>query len=567
MNQQRSLEVSYWAADISETLLDLSLGQLLRQVAAEVPDRLALVDGSPGPSPRRCWTYRELLAAAERIAYALLDRFTPGERVAVCAPNCPEWVLLQHALPLAGLILVPINPAYRQTEIEGILKDSGAAGLFHVDQYRSNDVNSIVESLRSKVPSLRVTVRLADFNSFMSHADESRVLPQVSPKDILQIQYTSGTTGTPKGAVLHHRGAINTSRFVAQRAGFPEGGVWLNAMPMFHIAGPVVTGIGTVSQRGTYVLMPGFDAGLMLELIERERANASLIVPTMILDLLEHPDFPKRRLDSLRTILSGAAAVPAALVHRAKKAFGCELTILFGQTETNGVVSQTRLSDSVEDQSETLGQPLPQSEVAILDPDTGEVLPIGKVGEICVRGYQNMHSYYGMEEATRQCIRADGWLRTGDMGTMDNRGFLRIGGRLKDMIIRGGMNLYPREIEDVLFDHPAVGQVSVVGVPDEKWGEVVAAVILPAAGVTELPVLDLHNYCRERLAVHKAPALWFVVEHFPLTPSGKIQKFVLQQQIASGELRPLLWERPPSAKSKPSDSYGSARADEAQPHN
>jgi fatty-acyl-CoA synthase len=549
MSVKRSLDVSYWPADSSEPLLELTLGELLRQVAAEVPDRLALIDGNLAVAERRRWTYRELLNLSELTARALLTRFVSGERVAVCAPNCPEWVLLQHGLHLAGLILVPINPAYRQAEIGAILQDSGAVGLFHVDRYRDNDLRAIVKNLRSSSTNLRQTISLAEWDAFISGTDDSVALPNVRPDDILQLQYTSGTTGIPKGACLHHRGALNTARFVALRAGFPEGGVWLNAMPMFHIAGPVVTEIGTISRRGTYVLMPGFDAGQTLELIERERAAAALIVPTMILALLQHEDFPMRRFDSLRTILTGAAMVPALLVHRTKKAFGCELSILFGQTETNGVVSQTSLDDTVEDQSETLGQPLPQSEVAILNPETGEVQPVGAVGEICVRGYQTMQGYFGDVEATRQCVRADGWLRTGDLGTMDRRGYLRIAGRLKDMIIRGGMNLYPREIEDVVFDHPAVGQVSVVGVPDEKWGEVVAAVIVPAAGVREPPWLDLHNHCRERLAAHKTPALWFVVDAFPLTPSGKIQKFVLQEHIARGELRPVQWERPPKPSS------------------
>lgn len=544
------LDVSYWPADTSEPLLDLTLGQLLRQVANEVPDRLALVDASTEVGSRRSWTYRELLAASEQTARALLTHFSVGERVAVCAGNCAEWVLLQHGMHLAGLILVPLNPAYRHKEVEQILEASGAAGIVYQDRYRDNDIGGIVNTLRGKLKNLREAVRLADWETFLGAADANLTLPEIQPGDILQLQYTSGTTGVPKGAILHHRGAVNTSRFVARRAGFPEGGVWLNAMPMFHIAGPVVTEIGTIASRGTYVLMPGFDPGRMLELIEQERANATLIVPTMILALLDHPDFAKRKLDSLTTILSGAAAVPAALVNRAKIAFGCEFSILFGQTELNGVVSQTRITDSVEDQSETLGQPLPQAEVAILDPDTREVLPLDQPGEICVRGYQNMLGYYGLQEATRQCITDDGWLHTGDMGTMDSRGYLRIAGRLKDMVIRGGMNLYPREIEDALFDHPSVAQVSVIGVPDEKWGEVVAAVIVPKSDAGKLSILDLHNFCRERLASHKTPALWFIVENFPMTPTGKIQKFVLRKMIVSGELKPTEWERPQSPKAE-----------------
>lgn len=548
MQREQLVKTSYWPADTSEPLLDVTLGQLLRQVAAEVPDRRALVDGAKTEGTPRSWTYRELLGTAERIARVLLTHFQPGERVAVFAPNCPEWVLLQHGLHLAGLILVPMNPAYRQSEAEAIIEGSGAVGIFYVDNFRNNDIRATIAALQVQKPSLRTAVSLKDWDTFFAVVDEAVVLPDIKPDDILQLQYTSGTTGVPKGACLHHRGALNTSRFVAQRAGFPEGGIWLNAMPMFHIGGAAVTHMGCLSQRGTYVLQPGFDPAEVLELVERERANAMLVVPTMILALLEHPDFSRRRLDSIKTILTGAAVVPATLVHRTKKAFNCDLSILFGQTELNGVCSQTSIHDSVEDQSETLGKPLPQSEVAILDSETGEVQPLGVPGEICVRGYQTMRGYFGLPEATQKCIREDGWLRTGDMGTMDERGYLRIAGRLKDMIIRGGMNIYPREIEDVLFDHPAIGQVSVVAVPDEKWGEVVGAVIVPAADTAELPVLELHNYCRERLSAHKTPVLWYAVTQFPLTPSGKIQKFILQDQIARGELPALVWERPASSR-------------------
>ena len=338
-------------------------------------------------------------------------------------------------------------------------------------------------------------------------------------------------------------GTLNTSRFVALRAGFPDGGVWLNAMPLYHVGGSVVSELGTLALRGTFIIAPGFDAPLMLEMIESERVNASLFVPTMIINLLDHPDFPKRNLSSMKTILTGASVVPAALVRRTKTAFDCGLVILFGQTEVNGVVCQTTLDDSVEDQSHTLGRPLPQAEVKIADPETGEVQPIGVPGEICVRGYQTMHGYCALEEATQKTIGADGWLKTGDIAAMDSRGYVRITGRLKDMIIRGGMNIYPREIEDLLFDHPEVAEISVVGIPDEKWGEVIAAIIRPANPAAPPTPEALHNYCRAQLATHKTPTLWFIIDAYPLTPSGKIQKFVLQDWINEGKIAPVIWTR------------------------
>ena len=536
-----TLVESDWPADTSEQLLDVTLGDLLRQCAADVPDRIALVDGVPDAGARRRWTYAELLEEAERIARALLGRFAPGEAVAVYATNSADWVLLQQGLSLAGLLLVPLNPAYKLDEVEVILRSSQAAGIFYDEAFRGNDMGPIVEQLHTRLDHLRETVPMSEIDAFAAEGTADTALPAVAPGDVLQIQYTSGTTGVPKGALLHHRGVVNTSRFVAQRAGFPEGGVWINAMPMFHIGGAAVTEIGCLSQRGTFVLAPGFEPGAMLELIESERGNATLVVPTMIHALLEHPDFQRRDLSSMRTILSGAAAVPAALVLRVKRELACEFTILFGQTEINGVVCQTRLDDSVQDQSETLGQPLPHAEVRIIDPRTGEVQPLGVSGEICVRGYQNMAGYHNLPDATRETISADGWLRMGDLGIMDERGFVRIAGRLKEMIIRGGMNLYPREIEDAILEHPGVAQVSVLGIPSEKWGEVVGAVVLSRDPAHPPAPQELNDHCRERLAAHKSPALWYFVDAYPLTPSGKIQKFKLLESIETEELTPEPW--------------------------
>ena len=240
----RTLTVSHWEPDLSEPLFELTLGDLLRQVASEVPDRVALVDGAAPRGERRRWTYRQLLAESERAARALLARFRPGERVAICTANCPEWIVIQHALHLAGLVLVPMNPAYRDAEMEVILRSCGAAGIFHAEHFRGNDVAAAISSLSGKLPELRETIPMSGLSAFMERADPAINLPKAHARDLLQLQYTLGTTGVPKGARLHHYGAINTSRFVAARAGFPDGGVWLNAMPLFHIGGPVVTGMG-----------------------------------------------------------------------------------------------------------------------------------------------------------------------------------------------------------------------------------------------------------------------------------------------------------------------------------
>jgi acyl-CoA synthetase (AMP-forming)/AMP-acid ligase II len=516
---------------------DITLGQLLRDVAAEVPDRIAVVEGDPVRKPGRRWTYAELLDASEQVARALLQRFRPGERIAVYAPNCAEWMLLQHGASLAGLLLVPLNPAYKRRETEVILRSCRAAGIFYTECYRDNDTAAIVADLQAEIDQLREAHPLAEIQSFASESGAT-LLPDIAAGDVLQVQFTSGTTGIPKGALLHHKGLINTTRFVADRAEFPDGGVWINAMPMFHIAGSAVARIGCLSKRGTFVLASGFDAGLMLELIETERGNATLIVPTMILAMLDHEDFHSRDLSSLMTVLSGAAHVPAALVERTKAEIGCKFTILYGQTESNGNIATTRRSDSVEDQVTTVGTPLPQVEVKIASPHDGAVLPLGQDGEICARGYQVMAGYDYLPEETGAAIDEEGWLHTGDLGTLDARGYLRITGRLKDMIIRGGMNLYPREIEDVIFAHPEVSQVSVVGVPDERWGEIVVAVVIPRDPAAAPDPAELTAYCRSHLARHKVPVQWFMVERFPLTPSGKIQKFILRDQILSATIAP-----------------------------
>ena len=541
------LAESYWPAEPSTGIRDFSLGDLLRDAVAAQPDRLALVDGVPDPGRRREWTYAELLADAERAARALLGRFEPGDRIAVWAPNSADWVVLQQGIAMAGMILVAINPAYRSHELGYVLKQSGAAGLFHVDTYRDVDLRPIVEEVRPETPALRQVISFTDWAEFLTSGDPGTQLPAVGPLDPVQIQYTSGTTGFPKGALLHHKGIVNEAAFVAERAGMGDGGVNINAMPMYHIGGGAVTELGTIAQRGTYVVVPGFDPGLVLELFETYRGTHALMVPTMLIALLEHPDCATRDLSSIQTMMSGAAAVPEALVHRVIETFGCKFSILFGQSELHGVISQTRITDAPEDQATTVGQPVPELEVKIADPATGETLPVGEQGEICCRGYQNMLGYYELPEETAATIDGEGWLHMGDLGTMDDRGFLKVTGRLKEMIIRGGINIYPREIEDLLFSHPQIADAVVIGVPDEKWGEVVAAVVRPAKADTPPSAAELREWCRERISAHKVPAQWFFTEAYPMTPSGKVQKFVLRDQVDAGQLEPL-----PVAGSTPS---------------
>jgi fatty-acyl-CoA synthase len=490
------------------------------------------VEGVLDPATRRRWTYRELLEQSEGVARALLGRFAPGERVAVWANSLPEWVLLEFGAALAGLTLVTVNPAHRSGELAYVLKQSRASGIFLLSEYRGNPMAATLEVLRPGLAELREATLFSEWDAFCASGSPTERLPVVQPEDPAQIQYTSGTTGFPKGAVLYHRGITNNARLFMQRQGIGCGDVYVNAMPLFHTGGCVMGTLGSVQQLATHVLMPYFDPALELALIESERATQFVGVPTMLMALLEHPDFPKRDLSSLRSALSGGATVPPELVRRIESALGIPLLIVFGQTEASPLLTQTRLDDTLEDRATTLGQPLPQTEVQIVDPATGQVVPPGTVGELCTRGYLVMHGYFENPAATAAAIDVDGWLHTGDLGSMDERGYCHIEGRLKDMIIRGGENVYPREIEQLLFSHPQVADVAVLGLPDPRWGEQVAAFVRPVPG-QQPTAKELFAYCRQHLAPHKTPRYWEFVESFPLTPSGKVQKFVLRDRVVA----------------------------------
>ena len=526
------LTTSYWPADDSGEVRDATVGDLLREAAATVGGRLALVDAVEDIAARRTWTYQEFLADAERAARALLDRFAPGDRIAIWAPNSAHWVVLQQAIGLAGMVLVAVNPAYRERELGYVLNQSGATGLFYIDSFRGTDLAGLVEGLAPRLPRLHTAISFTGWESFLGAGDPPRrELPVVAPGDLLQIQYTSGTTGFPKGALLHHRGLVNAAIGVADRAGMADGGVNINAMPMFHIGGGAVTSMGTLARRGTFVVLPGFNPALMLEAFETYRGTHTLVVPTMLMALLDHPDREKRDLSSIQTIMTGATTVPTALIRRTVAALGTRTTILFGQTEMHGVVTQTQLTDTPEDQAETVGQPLPRIEVKIADPVAGAIMPLGEPGEICCRSYQNMVGYYDMPEATAAAIDADGWLHMGDLGTMDERGFVRVTGRLKDMVIRGGINLYPREIEEVLLEHPAVAEAAVVGMPDELRGEVLEAFVVLREGVDGDDELEkeLQTLVKKKFAAHAYPRTVHFVPNLPKTPSGKVQRYILRK--------------------------------------
>jgi fatty-acyl-CoA synthase len=525
---------AYWPAQTSTPLRDSTIGSVLRDAAARAPDKIALIDGDLERGETRRWTYRALLADAERAARALLRRFSPGERIAVWAGNSPEWLILEFAAALAGLTLVTVNPAYRGDELAHVLGHSEADGLFMADAYQGADLHAILAEVRGRLPRLREVTSFGDRDDFTMRMAGGAPLPPVAPSDVAQLLYTSGTTGRPKGALLTHHGLTNNARLAFQAAGIGPDDVLVNPMPLFHVGGGMFT-LGAVSATAAHVLMPRFSPARQLELIETYRATVLLGVPTMMLAMLGHPDLAKRDVSSLRRAMAGGAVSPPALVRRAEATLGVTYSISFAQTESSCSITMSGSADSADDRAETLGRPLPDTEVRIADLRTGDTAACAAVGEICTRGYLVMRGYLNAPEATAAAIDGDGWLHTGDLGSMDERGYLRIAGRIKDMIIRGGENIYPREIEEVLIGHPAVADAAVLGFPDDHYGETVAAAIRPSAPDTADDDLagELAEFCRARLAAYKVPIRWLITDAFPLTASGKIRKDVLRQQLAS----------------------------------
>lgn len=530
---------SYWPAQTGEEILDLTAGDVLREAAGTDRERLALVTVAPQEEPRT-WTYQELLDDARRAAHWLLARFEPGDRIVVWAPNVPEWVILQYGAALAGLVLVTANPALRPGELEYVLRQSEAVGIAYSDEFRGTDMAAIAEEIRGRVPAVRHVIRFRDWYEQLRAVDDvERVLPRVEPEAAAQLQYTSGTTGFPKGALLHHRGLITNAHYVHRRARFPRHGTWLTALPLFHTAGCGMSVLGTAVSHGTLVLCRLFDPTLVLDALQQWKADLYAGVPAMYVGLLNHPGFDSYDLTSVQVTMSGGDAVPPELVTEVERRFGSRFSTVYGQTELSPIVTQTSPDDPDEDRHGTVGRPLWNVEIKIADPVDGRTVPTGETGEICARGYQSMLGYFQMPEETWQTIDAESWVHTGDLGFLDDRGYLRVTGRIKDMIIRGGENIYPREIESVLAAHPGLAGGIVVGIPDEQWGEVVAAVVQPKDEQAVPTREELHAFVREHLAPAKTPKHWYVATNLPTNAMGKLQKFQLRDQIRDGRLTPL----------------------------
>lgn len=534
---QVELTESYFPAQGGPEPSALTISDMLRQSAARAPDQAALKELTYEGAVARTWSYAELLADVERFARALASRHAEGARVAVYANNVPEWVLLELACGLAGVILVTVNPAYQKRELKYVLEQSRAEAIYYVADFRGNPMQDIADAVCAEIPAIKHRILLTDHDALYDGADKGK-LPDPKPGDAVQIQYTSGTTGFPKGALLHHNGLVRNGVDTMTRAGVEQGDVFINNMPLFHTTGCAVLVLGGLGIGGTMLLAPMFDPVVIVQVIEREAPRFVLGVPTMLVALIDEVRRSGCNVSSTQRIMSGGAMVAPQLCRDARDVFGAPIQIVYGQTESSPVLTQAWYDDTLEDLTQTVGQPVAHTEVSIRDPKTGNALPIGEQGEICARAYSVMIGYNDNPDATAAAIDTDGWLHTGDLGRMDKRGYVKITGRVKEMIIRGGENIFPAEIENAMLEHDAIDEVAVVGIPDEKWGEQVACFIRSSSD-QPLTAAALKAFVRERLSPQKTPAYWIRVTEWPLTGSGKIQKFKLTEAFIAGDYQLL----------------------------
>jgi len=526
------LTESFFPAQTDTPFNPRTIGDMLRQSAEKWPDQYALTELDFDGSIGRRWTYKKLLDESLRLAGALVARHKQGARVAIWAPNIPEWVLLEYGLAFAGVTLVTVNPSYQPRELEYVLKQSGSEALYYVDEFRGNPMSKIANEVCDRLPQIKHRIVMTDHDAVFGGPTAD--LPIVNPDDEVQIQYTSGTTGFPKGALLHHQGLVQNGYDILNKGGFEAGDKTINFMPMFHTTGCAGITLGTMSAGGEMLLAPMFDPVVISEVITREKIAFLFGVPTMLVALIEMAKAGKGDYSSVRAVSSGGAMVPPELAKASEKYFGSLIQIVYGQTEASPGITTVPAGSSFTDATETIGQAYPHVDVSIRDPQTNNVMPLNEQGEICSRGYNTMIGYNDNPDATAAAIDNEGWLHTGDLGSMDERGFVKITGRVKEMIIRGGENMFPAEIENAMLEHDAVAEVAVAGIPDEKWGEQIACFM--RCGDREKPnPASLKSFIRDRLSPQKTPTYWVWVDNWPLTGSGKIQKFKLVEAFEKDE--------------------------------
>ncbi|MEV6842958.1 AMP-binding protein [Actinoplanes sp. NPDC051411] len=517
--------LSYAHGTSTEPLLGDTIGAHLRRTADRLGDREALVDVLSGTR----WTYRELDDRVDVLARALLGlHVAKGDRVGIWAPNRPEWLLLQYATARIGAILVNINPAYRTHELRYVLRQAGVSVLVAAEAFRSADYRAMVREVRPDCPRLSTEIFLGtDWHDLLGLADGVTLSDQdLSPDDPINIQYTSGTTGFPKGATLSHHSILNNAYFVAHRQGWSAADRVCVPVPFYHCFGNVLGTLAAMTHGACVVVpAPAFDARATLAAVEQERCTALYGVPTMFIAELAEPGFGRFDLSSLRTGVMAGSPCPVEVMKRVVADMGmAEVTICYGMTETSPVATQSRRDDDLDLRVSTVGTALPHIEVKIVDPVTGLTVPRGEPGEFCTRGYSVMLGYWDMPERTAEVIDAARWMHTGDLAVMTADGYVNIVGRIKDVVIRGGENVYPTEVEEFLRAHPGLLDVQVIGVPDDRYGEEVMAWVIPRDGAEPPTAAALRDFCAGRLATHKIPRYVLVVDAFPLTVTGKVRK-------------------------------------------
>jgi fatty-acyl-CoA synthase len=547
-----SLNESYVHGTSDKALIGDTIGAHFDKAVARWPDQEALVVRHQDVR----WTYAAFKLRVDALANGLIERgLEPGDRIGIWSPNCAEWVVTQFATAKAGLILVNINPAYRLTELEYALTKVGCKALILADKFKSSDYIAMLRDLApelddaepgdlqaARLPDLRLVIRLGDETTagMVNYADvpldggEKRLADlagQLQFDDAINIQFTSGTTGQPKGATLTHHGILNNGYFIGEAQRLTKKDRICIPVPLYHCFGMVLGNIACITH-GAAMIFPGegFEPLAVLETIETERCTAAYGVPTMFIAELDHPEFERFDLSSLRTGIMAGSPCPIEVMKRVvSEMHMAEVTIAYGMTETSPVSFQSSTDDPLERRVSTVGRIFPHVEVKIIDSD-GRVTPRGEAGELLTRGYCVMLGYWGDEERSREAIDSAGWMHTGDMATIDDDGYCNIVGRIKDMVIRGGENVYPREVEEFLYGHPKVQDVQVIGVPDERYGEELCAWIMLRDGENASED-DIKTYCKGQIAHYKIPRYVKFVDGFPMTVTGKIQKFLMRERM------------------------------------
>ena len=521
-------------------LIEETIGANLERIARQHADREALVEVASG----RRWTYAELDAGVNRVARGLLAAgIAKGDRVGIWSPNCAEWTLVQYATAKIGAILVNVNPAYRTHELAYVLNQSGLRLLVSATDFKTSDYRAMVAEVREHADALDRVVFLGtpDWDELLAAGEDLPAdavparMSTLENTDPINIQYTSGTTGFPKGATLSHRNILNNGFFTTELINFTHEDRLAIPVPFYHCFGMVMGNLGCTTHGAAMVIpAPGFDPGITLQTVQDERCTGVYGVPTMFIAMQNHPDFASFDLSTLRTGVMAGSICPVEVMKRCiDDMHMAEVSICYGMTETSPVSCQTRSDDDLDRRTATIGRVHPHVEVKVVDPVSGETVPRGEPGELCTRGYSVMLGYWDEPEKTAEAIDEDGWMHTGDLAVMREDGYCNIVGRIKDMVIRGGENIYPREIEEFLYTHPDIEDVQVIGVPDEKYGEELCAWIKMRAGAEPLDAAAVREFATGKLAHYKIPRYVMVVEDFPMTVTGKIRKVQMREEAAS----------------------------------